>query len=82
MKLTIEPTPVMTTIDGTPCRQWVGATDGGIPVFVFVAAVGVSDDIPAADRAAFERELAACLPRIGASALLVMKEPDPSGREN
>lgn len=46
MRLTIESTSVVTTIDGVPVRLWRGRTDRGCPVDVFVHRVG-SDDVDA-----------------------------------
>lgn len=54
MRLTIESTSVVTTIDGVPVRLWRGRTDRGHPVEVFVHLVG-SDDVDA------QAELAAVL---------------------
>lgn len=36
MKLTIEPTKSIETIEGVPCRRWEGVTDKGTPVHVWV----------------------------------------------
>ncbi len=43
MKLTIESTPIITTINGALARLWVGATEDGQAVEVYTVAVG-SDD--------------------------------------
>jgi hypothetical protein len=41
MKMTIEMTNELATIDGVPCRIWTGRTDGDIPVRVYVHRVAV-----------------------------------------
>lgn len=82
MKLTIAPTPFIVTLNGAPCRQWEGTSDNGTPVVVFVAGLGVADDLPKEQREAFDRALLECVPRVGASALLVLKEPPKSENKN
>lgn len=44
MKITIEPTPVLTQINGAPARLWQGVTDAGTRCQVYVAAVAVEED--------------------------------------
>lgn len=51
MKITIESTPVITEMG----RVWHGVTESGIPCFVFVACVAVTDKHPREGE--FEREL-------------------------
>lgn len=41
MKLTIESTSKLVTLDGVPARIWEGTTEGGIPVFCYVTRVAV-----------------------------------------
>ena len=54
MKLTIESTGVLATVDGVRCRTWKGKTESGIEVIVLVHRMMV----PAAvDQEPFEREL-------------------------
>jgi hypothetical protein len=48
MRLTIESTGVITTIDGVPCRLWRGRTDSGREVDVFIHRFATAD--PAAQR--------------------------------
>lgn len=43
MKLTIESTDEITTIDGVPVRRWRGRTESGRPVDVFVHRVATAD---------------------------------------
>lgn len=54
MKILIESTDKLTTMDGVPVRVWRGVTEGGAPCFVFVHRIGVPAD---QDQAAFERDL-------------------------
>jgi hypothetical protein len=48
MKITIEPTGKLGTIDGVPCRLWHGTTEQGNPVDVYIRCVVTSD--PAAQQ--------------------------------
>ncbi len=58
MKLTIEPTDRMETIEGVPCRRWQGQTEDGTPVHVWVRML--SPQTHDAQRlAVFDRELKA-----------------------
>lgn len=52
MKITITSTPVVTEIDGRPCRLWEGVTESGHPCQVFVAAVAA-----VGNEREFEKEL-------------------------
>jgi hypothetical protein len=54
MRITIESTPCLTTIDGVPVRLWEGVTESGIACKVFVRLLAVREE---ADRSAFDREL-------------------------
>jgi hypothetical protein len=54
LKITIESTPTLTSIDGVEVRHWLGITEGGIPCHVFTRKLAVADD---ADSAEFDREL-------------------------
>ena len=54
MRLTIESTSMITTIDGVPCRVWAGRLESGREVDVFIHRIATVD--PAA-RAELEREL-------------------------
>jgi hypothetical protein len=54
MKITIESTTKTVRLDGIEARIWEGATESGIPVFCFIALVGVSES---ADCKKFEKEL-------------------------
>ncbi len=59
MKLTIEATDQVTSLDGVLARVWHGTTEAGTPCLVFVHRVAVRDD---KDQAEFQRELAEQLP--------------------
>lgn len=54
MRIQIESTKEITTLDGVPCRVWRGTTERGIDCFVFVHRVAVHK---ADDGAEFEAEL-------------------------
>jgi len=54
MKLTIEPTGTIMTINGVSARVWKGTSDKGIAVECFIAFVQVHEGD---DNAGFEREL-------------------------
>lgn len=54
MKITVESTDLMVTLNGVPARIWQGETDSGMPVHVFVTRVAVDKD---EDLSQFEREL-------------------------
>jgi hypothetical protein len=58
MKITIEPTPSTTKIDGVPVRMWVGKTDAGARVTLAVHRVIVHD---AQQHDEFFRELSICM---------------------
>ncbi len=59
MKLTIEATDQVTSLDGVLVRVWHGTTEAGMPCLVFVHRVAVRED---KDQAEFQRELAEQLP--------------------
>lgn len=59
MKLTIESTDQLTTMDRMPVRVWKGVTESGIECFVFVHRVAVRND---ADCNQFDAELNKQLP--------------------
>lgn len=59
MKIQIEATDKLTTIDGVPVRLWEGVTADGTPCKVFVHRVAVRED---QDQTQFERELREQLP--------------------
>jgi hypothetical protein len=54
MRLMIEATPTVTTIDGVPVRLWEGTTEDGIPCRVFVHRIAVANG---QDQSAFEQVL-------------------------
>ncbi len=54
MKIIIQSTDKLTTMDGVPVRVWNGVTERGVRCFVFVHRLAVAAD---QDTAAFEAEL-------------------------
>ncbi|MGE0605519.1 MAG: hypothetical protein AB7O62_00225 [Pirellulales bacterium] len=54
MKMQIESTDQITTIDGAEARLWRGTTEEGIDCLVFVTRVAVRKE---EDQSSFEREL-------------------------
>ncbi len=56
MKIMIESTDVITTIDGVPVRLWRGQTESGIAVRAFIHRIQPAD---MSDHEEFERELKA-----------------------
>lgn len=59
MKMVIESTDVITTLDGVRCRVWEGTTERGVRVKVFVHRIRARDD---ADTAELDKELEAQIP--------------------
>lgn len=55
MRMTIESTDRLVTVDGLPGRVWEGTTEAGVAVYVLVTRIAVPID---ADHGQFERELA------------------------
>jgi hypothetical protein len=62
MKLILEPTDKIETVESVPCRRWEGKTDAGTPVHVWVRMLSPQTHDEAA-LAAFDRELKA-LPKV------------------
>lgn len=54
MKIAIESTAKIVTINGVPARIWEGHTASGIPVHCYVTRIAVKEDADCGD---FEREL-------------------------
>lgn len=54
MKLTIESTSHIVTLNGVPARVWEGVTESGVHVHCYVTRVAVKADQPTEE---FEREL-------------------------
>jgi hypothetical protein len=54
MKVIIENTTKIVTVNGVPARIWEGRTHSGIPVHCYITRVAVDKD---EDTAQFEREL-------------------------
>jgi hypothetical protein len=59
VKIMIESTDKLTTIDGTPVRLWHGCTESGTRCLVFVRRLAVPTTEPMEE---FERELEETLP--------------------
>ena len=59
MRIQIESTDLLTTMDGVPVRLWNGTTEGGVPCKVFVHRLAVA---AFEDAEQFDRELAEQLP--------------------
>jgi hypothetical protein len=57
MKLIIESTSKVVTVDGVPARIWEGETQTGVRVHCYITRVAVEN---AGDQTQFERELALC----------------------
>ena len=54
MKITVENTTKIVTLNGVLARVWEGATESGIPVHCYVTRIAVAND---QDQSAFVREL-------------------------
>jgi hypothetical protein len=58
MKIIIESTEKITSLNGVPARIWEGYTQSGIKIHCFIARVAVSEDEK--DIEQFEKELKEC----------------------
>lgn len=56
MRLTLEPTDKIQSVDGVPHRVWKGETEKGVPVLAYIRAVSPQTHDEAAN-AEFAREL-------------------------
>lgn len=56
MKLTIESTTHVVTLNGVPARVWEGITESGVHVHCYVTRIAVPNDSPA-EQERFAREL-------------------------
>ena len=59
MRLSIENTDILATINGVPARVWQGKSASGIPVTLWVTRIAVNEK---EDTAMFEKELRECVP--------------------
>lgn len=59
MRIQIESTQRVVTVNGIEARIWEGHTESGIPVIVFIPRIAVSAD---QDCSQFEAELKECVP--------------------
>lgn len=57
MKITIQPTAQIVTVNGHQARVWSGVTETGIPCDLLVARVAVAETAGPEAHAAFAREL-------------------------
>ena len=64
MRITIEPTPIIIHVNGTPMRVWQGETECGLKVHAHVALVGCDRDADAHELEAALREVAAPRPEL------------------
>jgi hypothetical protein len=55
MKIIIQSTTKIVTIDGVPARVWEGETESGIKVHAYITRIAISKDEP--DSTQFETEL-------------------------
>jgi hypothetical protein len=60
MRLQIEPTEIVTTLDGVECRVWNGISEHGAQCFVFVHRIAIRAGEPGGE--ALEAELDAVDP--------------------
>lgn len=54
MKITLESTPTIVTLDGVPARVWTGHSGAGVPIIALITRVGVE---VGSDASEFEAEL-------------------------
>jgi len=59
MKITLESTTKVVTLNGVPARLWEGHTVAGIPVHAYITRIAAD---AGADQTEFERELEDCVP--------------------
>jgi len=59
MKITLESTSRVVTINGIPARLWQGTTANGIPCHAFITRIGVDRTLDATE---FERDLTETTP--------------------
>lgn len=59
MKVTLESTTLIATVNGVPARIWEGHTESGIPVHAYITRIGVPKG---QDESQFQAELQECRP--------------------
>lgn len=59
MKIIMDSTNEIVTVNGIPARLWEGKTESGIKCFALIAKIGVADD-KSTDHSQFEKELKEC----------------------
>ena len=57
MKVTLENTTKLVTVNGVPARIWEGQTESGIAVHCYITRIAVRED---EDTSAFDEELKQC----------------------
>lgn len=57
MKITLESTTKIVTVNGVPCRIWEGTTERGVAIHAYVTRVAVDRN---ADASELERDLQEC----------------------
>jgi hypothetical protein len=60
MKLQLESTDKIVTVNGVEVRLREGASENGVPCFCLITRIGVSNDLPPEAHAEFERDLREC----------------------
>jgi hypothetical protein len=57
MRITIEPTQKIVTLNGVPARIWAGTTDTGTRCLLFVTRIAVEENEPAEAHQEFAEQL-------------------------
>jgi hypothetical protein len=57
MKITVESTTKMVTLNGNPARIWEGKTENGIPIHVYITRIAHSKDLPLQKQHEFKKDL-------------------------
>lgn len=65
MKITLASTTNLGTVNGVRTRLWKGTSESGLPVWAWIALIGVPDGYPEDLYDAFERELLEQAPPTG-----------------
>ena len=67
MQITIAPTKDIESVNGSPCRRWVGKTDKGVPIIAWITTVQpqTHDETTAREFAAELREVRSEVVNVG-----------------
>lgn len=57
MKITVESTEKIVTLNGVPTRVWEGISERGVKIHCFIARVAVAEGRPSKEYEQFERDL-------------------------